>query len=93
VSGTSRALLPANTTLLQPGARYFRLVDALQVLDSTNNVVALQSQLTALQTIVNTQQSQIATLQSQVATLEGEVAANTNAIATLDQRITAYGIP
>jgi hypothetical protein len=52
-------LLAARQQLLQPGARYFRLADAFQVLDGNNmqtnqTVAALQAQVTSLQNQINT---------------------------------------
>jgi ribulose kinase len=64
------SLLPANITLLQPGSRYFRLVDALQALDIGSQLAA---QVATLNNEVATLQSQVATLQSQVATLQGQI--------------------
>ena len=66
-------LIPANTTLLQPGARYFRLVDALQILDSTAALGSLQTQLTTQGTNVSSNAANITTLTANVTTLQTQV--------------------
>jgi hypothetical protein len=71
----NEGLLPANIPLLQPGSRYFRLVDALQSLDISANV---NQQIVNLQNQINTNNGHIATLQSQVATLQSQVTALQN---------------
>lgn len=79
-------LLPANVTLLQPGARNFRLVDALQTLDQSQAIQALQSQIATLQGQIATIQGQITALQAEDQNLQGQI----NAI---NQRLQNAGIP
>lgn len=78
MSGTTttsgQPLLPANTTLLQPGSRFFRLSDALSY------TAALSAANTALQTQVNAMQAQLTNLENgftglaaRVTTLEAQV--------------------
>ena len=75
-------LLSASTTLLQSGGgAYARLVNALQGLDQSANIITLANQavnfgtdITALQGQVATLQGQVSTLQSQVATLQAQAA-------------------
>ena len=64
------SLIPANTTLLQPGSQYFRLGDALAALQIGP---AVSAQINALQAEVTAQQAQITTLQGQVSTLQTQV--------------------
>lgn len=69
-------LIPANSTLLQPGSgQYFRLGDALSVLNIGpqvgGQITDLQQQVTTLQGQVSTLQSQMATAQAQIAVLQG----------------------
>lgn len=96
-------LLPANTTLLQPGSRFFRISDALnyqvaslqaaggalqtQIDNNAIAVAALQGEVSALQSQVTTLQSQVTFLQSQVATLQGEVATLQGQTASLQSQI------
>lgn len=68
-------LLPANTTLLQPGSRFFRISDALnyQVASLQTADNALQEQITENNTNITTLQGQVASLQAQVSTLQAQV--------------------
>ena len=68
MSDAQTRLIPANTTLLQPGSRFFRVVDALNY--SAQSLLASNSQQS--QTIAN-MQTQINTLQSQVAALQAQL--------------------
>lgn len=76
-------LIPASTTVLQPGSRYFRLVDAFAQLDQTLAVDTLNNDITALQASVATLQGQVSTLQSQMTTVQGQ-------ITTLQGQATAF---
>lgn len=77
-----QGLIPSSTTVLQPGSRYFRLVDAFAQLDSQQAIAVLQQQvgtlegdITALQSSIATLQSQMSTVQGQITTLQGQVQA------------------
>lgn len=53
MSGTNQQrLIPANTTLLQPGTQYFRISDAInngaQVADLQAKVISLQNQINTI---------------------------------------------
>lgn len=79
MSGSNSRLLPANTTLLQPGSRNFRLNDALNTQTATTT-----TQIAVLQSTVGTLASQVATLNSQVATLQAQVAAQQTVINSMN---------
>lgn len=66
-------LIPASTTVLQPGSRYFRLVDAFAQLDQSQAVIALQSEVGALQADIAALQGSVSTLQSQMTTVQGQI--------------------
>jgi cytolysin (calcineurin-like family phosphatase) len=94
-------LIPANTTLLQPGARFFRLSDATQYLDAVDPVTAIQQQLTALQQQVATNaaqqgaedaslQGQINALNNQLNSINGSLQGQIN---TINTRLANAGIP
>ena len=69
-------LLSASTTLLQSGGgAYARLVNALQGLDQSANIITLANQAVNFGSDIATLQGQVATLQGQVATLQGQVTA------------------
>lgn len=55
--GRTDRLIPANTTLLQPGSRYYRISDALNAQAAVTNVSnsTLQSQISALTSAVYSQ--------------------------------------
>ena len=65
-TAAGQRLIPASTTLLQPGSRFFRLADALNFLDQNSYITQLQNQVETLKTQVATLQSQVATLQNQL---------------------------
>jgi hypothetical protein len=67
-------LLPASTRLLQPGSRFFRMVDAFAYLDANVPSSTVQDQIKGLTNTVNSQATQIATLQGQVQTLQNQMA-------------------
>ena len=59
-------LLSASTTIVQSGGGGFaRLINALQLLDQSGNLVSIASQLATLQADITTIQGQITTLQQQ----------------------------
>ena len=67
-------LLSASTTLQQSGGGGFaRLVDALQSLDQSANVVALLNSITTQASEITTLQGQVSTLQSQVTSITGQI--------------------
>ena len=67
-------LLSASTTLQQSGGGGFaRLVDALQSLDQSANIVALLGSITTQAGEIATLQGQVATLQSQVTSINGQI--------------------
>lgn len=70
MSGTAgnQRLLPANTTLLQPGSRFFRLSDSLNAQQAVNTQT--QSFASSLNNVIETLRSEVATLQAQVAALQ-----------------------
>lgn len=69
-------LLSASTTLLQSGGgAYARLVNALQGLDQSANIITLANQAVNFGSDIATLQGQVATLQGQVSTLQAQVAA------------------
>ena len=60
-------ILSASTAIQQAGGGAFaRLINALQLLDQSGNVIALASNLATLTTDITTMQAQIATLQTQM---------------------------
>jgi uncharacterized protein involved in exopolysaccharide biosynthesis len=69
----TQRLIPASTTLLQPGSRYFRLVDALNAINAAPFLNQLQNQVTALQSQVATLQSQMATANTNIANLQAQL--------------------
>ena len=74
-------LLSASTTLQQSGGGGFaRLVDALQSLDQSANVVALLGSIT-------TQAGEIATLQGQVTTIQGQITSINGQIGVINTQI------
>ena len=64
-------LLSANTAIIQSGGGAFaRLINALQLLDQSGQVIELATNLATLQADITTLQGQVATLQGQVTTLQ-----------------------
>lgn len=79
-------LLSASTTLLQSGGgAYVRLVNALQGLDQSANIITLANQAVNFGSDIATLQGQVATLQGQVATLQGQVSTLQAQVQTLQQ--------
>lgn len=102
MSGTHGRLIQANTTLLQPGSGYFRLVDAFAALQQLHNQLQLQTTTTAAgqQTQINTltasqvtSNQQILSLSQRVTTLESTVQSLQAQIDTINQRLATAGIP
>jgi len=95
VSGAQTRLIPANTTLLQPGSRFFRVVDALNY--QAQSLLASNSQqsqtIANMQTQINTLNSQVATIQSQITALQNEDTNLQNQINTINTRLANAGIP
>ena len=58
-TAAGQRLIPASTTLLQPGSRFFRLADALNFLDQNSYITQLQNQVETLKTQVAALQAQI----------------------------------
>lgn len=73
MSFTNQRLIPANTTLLQPGSKFYRISDALNAQAQAVNTAATSgnAQIASLQSQVTSLESQVATLQAQVAALQG----------------------
>lgn len=88
--GLNQRLIPASTTVLQPGSRYFRLVDAFAQLDSSQAVTALQVQVGALQTQMATANANISTLQSQMTTVQGQISTLQSQVSVLQAQQTAF---
>ena len=102
-----QGLLPVNTTLLQPASGYYRLYDALWILNSSaqsgeleNEVTVLQQQMatananiSTLQTQVSSLQGQINTINSEITTINSTLTSLQNQINTINSRLAAAGIP
>jgi septal ring factor EnvC (AmiA/AmiB activator) len=82
-------LLPAATRLLQPGSRFFRMVDAFAYLDANVPSSTVQDQIKGLTNTVNSQSTQISTLQGQVSTLQSQVATLQSQMTTANANISA----
>ena len=95
-NGNGNRLLPANTTLLTPGSPYFRVVDALNLLNSSNIVnaiAALQSSVSTMQTQINTINTDITTINGQITTINSTLGSLQTQINTINTRLTNAGIP
>jgi len=98
-------LIPAQTPILQPGARFFRIIDALNWLDSsaitsslqqqvitqTGQIVSTQGDVTTLQTDVTTLQGQVSALQTSIGQIAGEIAALQTQVTAIRNWINTYG--
>ena len=95
--GSLQGLLPANVNLLQPQSGYFRLWDALALLNQGGATTTLQAQLAALAQQVATEAAQQgaedASLQGQINAINATLTSLQNQINTIVGRINAYGIP
>ena len=77
-------ILSSSTTLLQSGGgAYTRMVDALQSLDQTENIVFLAGNNANLQQQITTLQGDVTTLQSQMTAVQNELSNQSGQIATL----------
>jgi len=88
---TQNPLLPAQSTLLQPGARFFRLVDALNWLDSTQITNSLQQQVITQTGQITTTQGDVATLQTSIGQIAAEIVILQNQVAAIRNWINTYG--
>ena len=88
MSGTNTPLIPANTTLLQPGSQWYRMVDAWMLLNALNNqqssALAAQGQNQA--TINQSQATTNSDTQTTLTNLQ-------NQINQINARLSAAGIP
>ena len=96
--------LAANTNLLQPGSQYYRINNALDILNASAAIDYNQAQQS---TVNSTTATQVAALQTQTTTNTNNTTANSTAIAsiqttltslqnqinTINARLTAAGIP
>lgn len=91
---TNGNLLQGNTTLLQPLSGYFRLFDALSLLDQSAattlnqlHIVELQTQTLTLQTQTLALQTSTATLQTTTVDLQNQINAINAQIASINSQI------
>ena len=80
-------LIPAQTTLLQPGAQYFRLIDAL------NRMNDILQQITDANGNITLNQSNITTLQTSTGQIAGEIVTLQNQVTAIRSWINTYGVP
>ena len=98
---TNQRLIPANTTLLQPGARYFTIKDmdvaisqtqaiATKALAAnTTNITTLQNQMTVVNNAIAQLQQSVANLGGSVSNIEGEITTIQGQITTINSDIAA----
>lgn len=90
MSGAQSRLLPANANLYQPNTQYYRLNNALALL----NASAVIDYNAATQATANSQQAaQMTAMQNQIDAQASQISGLQSQIDTINQRLANAGIP